>query len=88
MKYPAYHKDHKGQLEVYKVQIALFGGPAALIYNEDKSDMWEETDPKRVSELRHLIGNNVVKCYWCGYHDEKTDKIVLVDKVNEPKYFF
>lgn len=88
MKYPAYHKDHKGQLEVYKVQIALFGGPAALIYNEGRTQMHEETSPNNVAALRSFIGDHVEKCYCCGYYDEETEKIVLVDKITDTKYFF
>ena len=87
MKYPAYHVDHEGQLEVYKIQVALFGGPGVLIYNEDRTQMLNEMNPKNVKVLRKFIGENVIKCYCCGYQNKK-GQIVLVDKINDQKYYF
>ena len=74
-------------LEIYKVQVALFGGPSVLIYNEDRSQMHEEYNPNNVKVLQEFIGKNVVKCYCCGYLDDN-GKINLVDKVNDEKYWF
>lgn len=87
MKYPAYHVDHKGELEVYKVQVALFGGPSVLIYNEDKTQLWEESNKNNVETLRNFIGKNTIKCYCIGYQNKK-GQIMLVDKINDEKYFF
>ena len=42
-------------LEVYKVQVALFGGPSVLIYNEDRTQQWEETKPNNVKAIREFI---------------------------------
>lgn len=90
MKYDAYdvRNPNKGEkLEVYKLQTALFGGPAVLIYNEDKTEQWEETELNNVKVLQEFMGKNVVKCYACGFKNEK-DQIVLVDKVDEEEYWF
>ena len=74
-------------LEVYKLQTALFGDPSVLIYNEDKTQLWEETKPNNVKVLQKFMGKNVVKCYACGFQNDK-GQIQLVDKVNEPEYWF
>lgn len=87
MKYPAYHVDYDGELEVYKIQTALFGGPSVLIYNEDRTQMWEETKSNNVKALQEFMGKNVVKCYAIGFQNKK-GQIVLVDKINEEKYYF
>ena len=90
MKYPAYHVDHKGELEVYKMQTSLFssdGIGSVLIYNEDRTQLWEEFKPNNVKALREFMGKNVVKCYACGYQNDK-GQIVLVDKIDEEEYWF
>ena len=87
MKDPAFHLAHKGELEVYKVQVALFGGPSVLIYNEDRTQEWEEHKKNNVEALIKFIGKGVVKCYCCGYQNEQ-GQIVLVDKIYNEKYFF
>ena len=46
-------------LEVYKVQVALFGGPSVLIYNEDRTQQWEETKPNNVKSNKRI--------YWYEY---------------------
>ena len=74
-------------LEVYKVQVALFGGPSVLIYNEDRTQEWEETKPKNVKALLNFIGKNIVKCYCAGYQNDN-GQIVLVDKIEDKKYWF
>lgn len=74
-------------LEVYKVQVALFGGPSVLIYNEDKTQVWEEHKKNNVETLINFIGKNIVKCYCAGYQNEQ-GQIVLVDKVEEQEYWF
>lgn len=66
MKINAYLEGAELELEVYKVQIALFGGPSALIYNEDRSQLWQVHSEKEVKEIRKLIGRNTVKCYVAG----------------------
>lgn len=62
--------------EVYKVQVAIFGGPAVLIYNEDRTETYETTNPKEVANIRKFIGPNTVKTYIVGYLD-KNGKIVM-----------
>lgn len=74
-------------LEVYKVQVALFGGPSVLIYNEDRTQQWEETKPNNVKAIREFIGMNTYKCYCCGFCNKK-DQIQLVDIVDNEKYWF
>lgn len=90
MKYPAYHVDHKGKLEVYKMQTSVFssdGIGSVLIYNEDRTQLWEEFEPNNVKTLKDFMGKDVVKCYAIGFQNKK-GQIQLVDKINEPKYFF
>lgn len=89
MKYPAYHIDYDGELEVYKLQTSLFStaGSTVLIYNEDRTQMWEETKLNNVKALQEFMGKGVVKCYAIGFQNNK-GQIQLVDKIDEPKYFF
>lgn len=90
MKYPAYHVDHKGELEVYKMQTSLFssdGIGSVLIYNEDRTQLWEEFKPNNVKVLKEFMGKNVVKCYAIGFQN-KQGQIQLVDKIDDKKYFF
>ena len=61
--------DRPVELEVYKVQVALFGGPSVLIYNEDRTQQWQEDKPNNVKALRKFIGNRNVKVYALGYQD-------------------
>lgn len=74
-------------LEIYKLQTALFGGPSVLIYNEDRTQEWEETKSNNVKALQEFMGKNVVKCYACGFCNEK-GQIQLVEKINNEKYWF
>ena len=90
MKVPYYHKDHEGPLEVYKMQTSLFSSlhkGSVLIYNEDRTQLWEEFGERNVKALQKFMGKNVVKCYACGYQDEN-GKIILVDKVDKEEYWF
>ena len=56
-------------LEVFKVQVSLFGQPAVLIYNEDRSYMYEETKPVNVKSIRNFIGKSTIKTYVAGNID-------------------
>lgn len=90
MKYDAYDlrsPTPTEKLEVYKVQVALFGGPSVLIYNEDRTQEWEEHKPNNVEALRKFIGKDTAKCYCCGYQNDK-GQIVLVDIVKNKTYWF
>lgn len=90
MKYDAYdvRNPNKGEkLEVYKIQVALFGGPGILIYNEDRTQEWEDFNPNNVNAIREFIGIDAYKAYACGYQD-KNGKIILVDTVPEKEYWF
>lgn len=73
-------------LEVYKMQTAIFGTPSVLIYNEDRTQIWEETKPNNVKALQEFMGNTV-KCYACGFQNKK-GQIQLVDLVPEKEYWF
>lgn len=77
-------------LEIYKLQTSLFRTvkqQSVLIYNEDKTQMWEETGTRNVKALQKFMGKNVIKCYACGYQNED-GKIVLIEKENNTKYHF
>lgn len=92
MKYNAYdirNPNKTEKLEVYKLQTSLFStaGSTVLIYNEDRTQMWEETKPNNVKALQEFMGKHIAKCYACGYQNEK-GQIVLVDKVPEKEYWF
>ena len=76
-------------LEVYKLQTSLFStvGSTVLIYNEDRTQVWEETKPNNVKALQKFMGKHVLKCYACGYQNKK-GQIVLVDLVKDKQYWF
>lgn len=69
MKINAYIDKDKLELEVYKVQVSLFGQPAILIYNEDRSYIYEETNQKVIESIKNLIGKNTIKTYVAGNVD-------------------
>lgn len=53
--------------EVYKVQRSLFesnGYTSYLIYNEDRDQLWETSEPEETQELAKL--SNQVKFYVAG----------------------
>lgn len=77
MKIKAYLDKDELELEVYKVQVALFGEPAVLIYNEDRTEQYEETNPKQIKAIRSLIGKSTMKCFVAG-HTNPEGKIVLM----------
>ena len=56
-------------LEVFKVQVSLFGQPAVLIYNEDRSYTYEETNQKQIKSIRNFIGKSTIKTYVAGNID-------------------
>lgn len=64
---------------MYKVQLALFGEPAILIYNEDRSDLCEITSKKQIREMRNFIGKTSVKAYVAGYKNEQGQ--IIMEKV-------
>ena len=68
------------ELEVYKVQVSLFGKtPSVLIYNEDKSQLYETCDRKELKTIRKFIGNKTLKCYVTGNQTE--DGKIVFQKV-------
>lgn len=77
MKINAYLDKDELELEVYKVQVALFGGPSILIYNEDRTQMYETHNRNEVKEMQKLIGRQTTKCYVCG-NQNSDGKIVLM----------
>lgn len=72
------------ELEVYKVQIALFGGPAVLIYNEDRSEQWEETSPEGVKAISEFIKHQP-KSFVAGYCNDKGQ--ICLEKLLEGEWF-
>jgi hypothetical protein len=70
MKIKAYLGKEELELEVYKVQVALFGGPSVLIYNEDRTQRYEVHSIKEVKAIRKFIGNKTVKAYVAGNLNE------------------
>jgi len=62
--------------EIYKVQVALFGGPGILIYNEDRSELWETHNKKEVSVIRNVIGKSNVKGYVAGHLNENGQIVI------------
>lgn len=77
MKIKAYLDTDEIELEVFKVQVSLFGQPAVLIYNEDRTELYEETNPKDIKYIRNFIGRNTVKTYVAGNINPE-GKIVLM----------
>lgn len=71
--------------EIYKIQIALFGGPAALIYNEDRTQMYETTDKDEVADLSNFIGSK--KAFVAGKYNDKTEKIDFVKLLSDTNLF-
>ena len=69
----------KVKLEVYKVQVSIFGTPAVLIYNEDRSQSYEETNPNNIKAIRDFIGKNTLKCYIAG--NMNSDGKIVFQKV-------
>lgn len=72
------------ELEVYKVQIALFGGPGALIYNEDKTELYETHDAAEVREIGKMIKGKD-KAFVAGYYNDKQQ--ICLEKLLEGEWF-
>jgi len=72
------------ELEVYKVQIALFGGPGVLIYNEDRTEEWEETNPKEVKAISKFVENQS-KSFVAGYLNDEGQ--ICLEKLLEGEWF-
>lgn len=80
MKIKCYIGNVEVNLEVYKVQVSLFGKiPSVLIYNEDKSQLYETNDKKEVMRIRKFIGHTTIKCYIAGNQGE--DGQIVFQKV-------
>lgn len=65
--------------EVYKVQVALFGGPSVLIYNEDRTQRYEVHNKKEIQAIQKFIGKTNVKVYVAGHLNE--DGQIVMEKV-------
>ncbi len=72
------------ELEVYKVQIALFGGPSALIYNEDRTEIWQEDEPEKVKVISKFVRNKP-KAFVAGYLNDKGQ--ICLEKLLEGEWF-
>ena len=81
MKIKCYIKDIELNLEVYKVQVSIFGKqPSVLIYNEDKTQLYETDNKKEVRIIKTFIGQKTLKAYCCGYQNED-GQIVLQEMI-------
>lgn len=65
--------------EVYKVQVSLFGGPSILIYNEDRTQLYQVHSTIEIKAIQKFIGKNKVKVYVAGYQNE--DGQIVMEKV-------
>lgn len=65
--------------EVYKVQVALFGGPGVMIYNEDRTQLYETHNAAEIKAIRKFIGNKTVKSYIAGYQNANGQ--IIMEKV-------
>lgn len=84
MKVKAYLDTEELELEVYKVQIAIFGGPGCLIYNEDRTEQYETHNPKEVNEISKLIKGKS-KAFVAGYYNDKQQ--ICLEKLLEGEWF-
>lgn len=66
MKIKAYLGKEELELEVYKVQVSIFGEQSILIYNEDKTQLYQVYASKEVKAIRKFIGKKTLKCYVSG----------------------
>lgn len=66
MKIKAYLNDIELELEIYKVQVSIFGEPSVLIYNEDKTQLYQVYASKEIKAIRKFIGKKTLKCYVSG----------------------
>lgn len=66
MKIKAYLGKEELELEVYKVQVSIFGKQSILVYNEDKTQLYQVYADKEIKAIRKLIGKKTLKCYVCG----------------------
>lgn len=86
MKIDAYDVRNKPiKLEVYKVQIALFGGPGCLIYNEDKTELYETHDKSEVEAIHKFIKKE--KAFIAGQYNKKTGKIIIMHLLPDENLF-
>lgn len=72
------------EFEVYKVQLALFGGPAVLIYNQDRTEQWQETNPEQVKTISKFVHNRP-KSFVAGYLNPKGQ--ICLEKLLEGDWF-
>lgn len=77
MKIKCYLGKDELELEVYKVQVAIFGGPSILIYNEDRSQRYEVHSTKEINTIRKFIGKKTVKCYVAGNQNPEGQIVMM-----------
>ena len=65
--------------EVYKVQVSIFGTPSILIYNEDKTQLYQVHSKKEIQAIRKFIGQKNIKVYVAG--DINEDGQIIMEKV-------
>lgn len=80
MKLKCYIGKEALELEVYKVQVSIFGCNAVLIYNEDRTQTWKETDKNNIKAIRNFIGKDIMKTYIVGRQDKK-GRIVMMKPI-------
>lgn len=72
------------ELEVYKVQLALFGQSTVLIYNEDGTEEWLEINPEEVKAISEFVKHQP-KSFVAGYYNEKGQ--ICLEKLLEGEWF-
>ncbi len=86
MKVPAYDIRNKPiELEVYKVQVSIFGKPGCLIYNEDRSELYETDDKDEVKAIKSFVKK--YKAFVAGKYDKKTGKIIIMHLLPDENLF-
>lgn len=65
--------------QIYKIQVALFGGPSILIYNEDRTERYEVHAIEEINAIQKFIGKGKVKVYVAGYLNENGQ--IVMEKV-------
>ena len=57
-----------------------------LIYNEDRTEIWETSDKKEIKIIKDFVENKT-KSYVAGTHDKKTGKIIMMHLLPDKNLF-
>lgn len=87
MKINAYDANNNPiELEVYKVQLSLFGLPGVLIYNEDRTETYQTHNENEINVISKFVKNKY-KSFAAGTYDKKTGKIILMHALPDENLF-